>query len=132
MSADLGLLTLRLGACLMMLTHGIPKLQRVLAGNFSFGDPLGIGAVPSLFLVVFAEVVCVAAVLVGFRVRWAAVPVVVTMAVAAFVANAGEPFGEKELALLYGTAFLTLALTGGGRHSLDAKLAGRAPKPRRS
>ena len=42
----------------MMLTHGIPKLQKILAGNWEFGNPLGVGTELSLGLAVFAEVGC--------------------------------------------------------------------------
>lgn len=55
----------------------------------------------------------------GVKTRWSAVPVVVTMAVAVLVAHADDPFKVKELALLYGVAFLALVLTGGGRYSFD-------------
>ncbi|MFM7232895.1 MAG: DoxX family protein, partial [bacterium] len=59
-------------------------------------------------------------VLVGLFTRWAALPAVVTMAVAAFVAHAGDPFGDREMALVYLVMFATVALTGPGRFSIDA------------
>jgi uncharacterized membrane protein YphA (DoxX/SURF4 family) len=46
------------------------------------------------------------------------------MAVAAFIREAGSPFGERELALLYGAAAVMLLLTGAGRYSIDARLRG--------
>ncbi|MCW8803231.1 MAG: hypothetical protein OQK57_02445, partial [Ignavibacteriaceae bacterium] len=42
-SVNLGLLLLRLSAGGFMLTHGYPKLQRLLSGELRFGDPLGLG-----------------------------------------------------------------------------------------
>lgn len=120
MKADLGLLLLRLSAGLFMASHGWDKALRLASGNTQFADPLGIGALPSLILAIFAELVCAAAVAVGIWTRAAAIPVVIAMAVAAFVQLAREPFGEKELALLYGAAFLAIALLGGGRYSLEA------------
>jgi putative oxidoreductase len=37
-----GLLLLRIGFSAAMLTHGYGKFMKVLAGDFSFGDPIGI------------------------------------------------------------------------------------------
>lgn len=120
MKLDVGLLILRLSAGLMMMGHGWGKVSDLLAGKTQFADPLGIGAAPSLALAAFAEFFCALAVVVGFKTRWAAVPVVVTMLVAALVFHADDPFGKKELALLYAGAFLALVFTGGGRYALDA------------
>lgn len=120
MKADLGLLVLRLAVGLCMAGHGWGKALRLASGNTQFADPLGIGPLPSLLLVIFAELACAVAVAAGLWTRVAAIPVVIAMAVAAFVHHAHDPFGEKELALLYGSAFLSIALTGGGRYSLEA------------
>jgi putative oxidoreductase len=54
------------------------------------------------------------------------------MAVAFFVHHAGDPLGERELALVYLLAFTTLALIGGGRWSLDRWWTGRARRSGRS
>lgn len=128
MSLDTGLLLLRVGAGLMMAGHGWGKVADLLAGRSDFADPIGIGPVPSLALAAFAEFACALAVVAGFKTRFAAVPVVITMLVAALVVHAGDPWGRKELAAVYAVAFLALVLTGGGRFSLDAWLT---PKKRR-
>jgi len=122
MNADLGLLILRVAAGGMMLHHGWGKLHKVLSGQWGFPDPIGIGAKPSLALAIFAEFFCAALVVLGFKTRWATIPILVTMAVAAGIVLRGQPWGEKELPLLYGAAFLTLALCGGGRFALDSFL----------
>ncbi|MDX1502290.1 MAG: DoxX family protein [Thermoanaerobaculia bacterium] len=123
MKTDLGLLVLRLGAGGMMAVgHGWGKLLRVLDGRFGFADPLGVGAGVTLLFAVFAEFFCALAVAVGFKARWAAIPVLVTMLVAAFVHHAADPFGKKELPLLYAAVFLAVALGGAGRYALDRKL----------
>jgi putative oxidoreductase len=57
---------------------------------------------------------------VGLFTRWAAIPAAFTMAVAAFLAHAGDPFGDREMALLYLTLFTTIGLVGPGRFSIDA------------
>ena len=121
-SPDVGLFLLRMGAGALMLTHGFPKLMRILDGNFTFGDPIGIGPVASLILVTFAEFFCSLFVIAGFMTRASLVPLVIAMIVAAFIAHGGDPFGDKELSLFYLVTFTTLFLTGPGKFSLDQKL----------
>lgn len=117
---SLALLVLRVAAGGMMLFgHGWTKLARFTEVLSTFPDPLGIGPGFSLFLAVFAEVGCAAAVIGGLFTRIAAVPLVVTMGVAVFLVHAADPWAQKELALLYGAAFATLILAGGGDYSLD-------------
>jgi putative oxidoreductase len=120
-SRDVGLLLLRVGiGGLLAFGHGLGKVEKIFAGNFEFGDPIGIGAAASLVLAAFAEFVCSLAVAAGLWTRWSAVPPVVTMVVAAFVVHAADPWGRKELAVLYLVAFTVLILTGSGRFSVDA------------
>ena len=140
---SLGLLILRLGFGGYLMTHGWGKLQNVLAGKLdAFGDPIGIGVAPSLLLVTFAEFFCALFVALGLGTRIFAIPVVIAMGVAAFVAHGSDPWtmgtaaqrfmageseswGSKEPALLFLVAFLSLALTGPGRFSLDHLIAER-------
>jgi putative oxidoreductase len=105
----------------MMLFHGLPKFQKLIAGNFEFGNPLGIGAAPSLFLAVIGEFVCPILIIIGFKTRWAAIPAAITMFVAAVIVHGEDPFGTKEKALFYLVAFLTIALLGTGKFSIDKK-----------
>ena len=123
---DLGLLILRLGSGgLLIAGHGWGKLLRLLDGNLAFADPLGIGSAPTFLFAVFAEFLCALAVVVGFRTRWAAIPPLVTLATAALVHHAGDPWGKKELPLLYVAAFGALLLLGGGKYALDRWLKRR-------
>lgn len=120
MRSDFGILLLRVGAGLFMaLGHGWGKLANFsnIAGQFP--DPLGIGTTLSLGLAVFAEFFCAILVVIGLVTRWAAIPVAVTMAVAAFLVHAQDPFARKELALLYLVAFIAIAFNGAGRYSVD-------------
>ncbi len=132
-----GLLVLRLAMGGYMMTHGWGKLQMVLNGQADqFGDPIGLGSALSLYLVTFAEFFCALAIVLGLATRFAAVPLVFAMGVAAFVAHGADPWtmseaatrffaGEseswasKEPALIFLAAFLALALTGPGFFSLD-------------
>jgi len=118
---NIGLLITRIGFSALMLSHGIPKLMRLFEGDFSFGDPLGIGSTPSFFLTVFAEAICPMLIIIGFKTRLASIPVIITMAVAAFLVHGADDFATKEKALLYLVAFLGIALLGPGKHSVDRK-----------
>lgn len=119
-NGDLGKLILRIGFGGFMLTHGIPKMMKLFAGGeIQFADPIGLGAAASLILTVFAEVICAALIVVGFKTRWATIPLIITMIVAAFVVHADDPFGKKEFALLYAVGYLAISLLGAGKYSVD-------------
>lgn len=120
-----GLLVLRLAVGGMMLTHGLPKLQKLMTTPDKFADPFGVGPELSLALAVFAEVVCAGLLVAGAFTRLAAIPFFITMVTAAFVIHGADPFAKKELALLYGSGALTLLLAGAGRFSVDGWLASR-------
>ena len=117
----IGLLFLRVAFSGMMLAHGIPKLMKLVQGNMEFGDPIGIGSVPSFILTVIAEAICPLLIIIGYRTRFASVPVIITMAVAAFIVHGADPLGTKEKALLYLFGFVAVALLGPGKHSVDRK-----------
>jgi len=110
-----------------MLTHGIPKLMKLLAGNFQFGDPIGLGVEASLILTVFAEFLCALCVLIGLGTRMATLPLIITMAVAAFIVHGADPFGKKELALIYLGIYGVLFFLGSGKYSVDALLGRSKP-----
>lgn len=119
-SLDFILLLTRIAVAAFMLTHGYPKLMKLLAGGeIQFADPFGLGMTFSLVLVVFAEFFC--SILVGFGIgtRLATIPLIITMSVAAFIAHEADPFGKKEMALLYLVIYVFLLFTGSGRFSVD-------------
>ena len=64
----------------------------------------------------------------GLLTRVAAVFVMITMLVAAFVVHASDPFMKKEFALAYAFAAAALLIAGAGRWSLDARLFGGGRK----
>ena len=119
--ASFGLLVLRCAIGAMMLTHGLAKLSNFSALSQTF-DPIGMGGVLSLSLVIFAEVFCSIALILGLLTRLAAIPLIVAMCVAAFVTHAGQPFTAKELALLYLTFYSVIFMIGPGRYSIDRLL----------
>jgi putative oxidoreductase len=128
----LGLLFLRLGAAGFMLTHGYPKLMRLFSGEpVSFISVMGMSPELSLLLAVFAEFFCSIFILLGLFTRLAAIPLIITMAVAAFVIHSDDPFSTKEKALLFLLIFIVLLLTGGGRFSIDGILQKKTKKKER-
>ena len=116
---DSALALLRIVFSLLMMTHGWSKLERILEGNLSFGDPLGLGSTLSLYLVTFAELVAPIFIIVGFKTRIMALITSFAMAVAAFIAHGADPLAKKEMALLYLVGFLSVSLMGAGRYSID-------------
>ncbi|RFN57651.1 DoxX family protein [Marixanthomonas ophiurae] len=120
-SYHLGLLFLRLTFSGMMLTHGIPKLLNLIQGDIQFGDPIGLGPTVSLILAVIGEAICPLLIILGLKTRIAAIPTIITMAVAAFIVHGSDPLGTKEMALLYLFGFTAIALLGSGRFSLDRR-----------
>ena len=127
---DLGLLVLRVVPSGMMMTHGWPKFNRLMEqwgseDGVRFYDFMGLGPEVSLALTVTSELLAPAMMVVGWKARWAAVPAAFTMGVAAFVVHAGDPLGDKELAIIYCVSFVAVAALGAGRWSLDEALQRR-------
>lgn len=117
---DLTLLFLRIAVAAFMLTHGYPKLLKLFAGSeIQFADPFGLGMASSLGLAVFAEFFCSILIGLGIGTRLATIPLIINMSVAAFIAHGADPFGKKELALLYLVIYIFLLVTGGGKFSVD-------------
>ncbi len=124
--SSVGLLILRLGLGLFMAgLHGWGKLTKVANGDMAFADPMGIGESPSLVLAMSAEFACSILLVLGLFTRLACIPLIVTMAVAAFLVHGGDPWSEKELAHIYLAGYLTLLLTGPGKFSVDALIMKR-------
>ncbi len=119
-SIDLVLLLSRLVVASFMLGHGWGKFLKLTGPEpIQFSDPLGMGTTASLSLTVFAEVFCSLLIFFGLTTRLATVPLIITMAVAAFIVHASDPFGKKEMALLYLLIYLTIAIAGPGKYSID-------------
>ena len=122
---DILKLLLRLAFGGLMLLHGIPKVTKLFSTPFAeirFADPLGFGSGISLILTVIAELLFATFVLIGLRTRYATFPLIFTMAVAALVVHAGDPLKDREMALLYLTGYIAIAMLGGGKYSVDSLL----------
>lgn len=122
MQKDIALLLLRIAfGGLMFLNHGWGKLMKLFTGDPNkFADPIGLGAPFSLGLTVFAEALCAALLVIGLFTRWASIPLVITMLVAAFIVHGADPLADKEMSLLYLAAYSTIGLMGAGNFSIDA------------
>lgn len=121
--ADLGMALLRVFAGVALaLSHGLGKLppsERFIAGVAELGFPAAPLFAWSAGLAETAGGLLLA---VGLLTRPAAFFVFFTMMVAALGRHAGDPFGERELPLLFGFVALQFLLAGPGRLSLDALL----------
>lgn len=120
-SHDLALLVLRLWLGLSMLVlHGWPKLQKLIAGERKFSDPLGIGEFPTLITAVAVEALCAVLLVLGLFGRLAALMLAGMMAVAWGVVHQMKLSGEGsgELAFIYLAGFLTILIAGTGKYSV--------------
>lgn len=114
------ILIIRLFVGISMLTHGLPKLEMLIANdNIDFMNFLGLGSAISLVLAVFAEFFCSIFIIVGFLTRFASIPLMITMLTAFFVVHGSDPYATKELSLVYFFFYLTIFILGSGRLSLD-------------
>lgn len=119
------LLVLRIFFGALIMWHGIGKIVHFDQLAATFPDPLALGHRFSLVMAIFAEAFCGLAVIAGAFYRLALIPLIITMAVAMFVVHNGEPFANKELALIYFVMFVALYVMGAGCFSADDVIAQR-------
>ena len=117
------LLAARVVFGLLLMSHGIAKLQNFEALSATFPDPLGVGSRMSL--------VCAAGCVAGLLYRLALIPMVFTMCVAFFAVHGGDPFAARELALVYLVVFVLMYAAGPGRYAADTLIAQRIRAPKR-
>ncbi|MBL6592285.1 MAG: DoxX family protein [Flavobacteriaceae bacterium] len=117
---NIGLLLLRIVFCgAMIYGHGLGKLNKLIAGNLKFSDPIGIGEAPTLFLAVFSEFIAPIFILIGFKTKFFSFFPAATMFVAAFVVHLGDPFSRIEKAILFLAVFVFFMISGPGKYSID-------------
>ena len=120
---NIALLLLRIIFCgAMIYGHGISKLTKLLDGNWTFSNPIGIGEVPTLFLAVFSEFFAPIFILIGFKTKFFSFFPAATMFVAAFIVHINDPFSRMEKAILFLAVFTAFMLTGPGKYSLDKSI----------
>ena len=116
---NFGLFIMRISLGAIMLTHGIPKLKILFAGNGGeWLNPIGIGATPSLALAGTAECLGSLCIMLGIFTRVSSAVLAFNMAVAAFIFHSNDPFAVAELAFVFFTMYMALAFLGAGDFSL--------------
>ena len=118
---DAGKLFLRVSFSIMLLPHGWSKVNRLFADEIKFSDPIGIGELPSLILVTFAEFIAPILIILGFKTRWFCIFPIITMIVVAFIHKWDQGFFEIEKALLFLSGFIAISLIGPGKYSIDQR-----------
>lgn len=124
---DVGLFLIRAMLAAVFLFHGSQKLFGIfdgpgLAGFATWLDSLGV-PMPTLnaYLATFAEFFGGLALLVGYQVRLASIPLAITMLVGAVTAHSGFNFtkGGMEYPLTLAVVLVALFLIGGGKLSIS-------------
>ena len=117
--SDCSQLIIRLSFSALLMTHGWGKLSQFTLKAENFPDPIGLGSQTTIILAILAEFVASLFIAFGLFTRISAFGVVFMMAIIVFVFHGDDPFSQKEMALLYGFAFLSIMVAGGRRWSLD-------------
>ncbi|MCF7802999.1 MAG: DoxX family protein [Candidatus Marinimicrobia bacterium] len=118
---DIGLLWLRVLMGLGIMTHGYRKIFSGNMDGFANGvADLGF-PLPELFawLAALSEFAGGWMLVLGLGTRIAAIFLIGTMFVAAFLQHAGDSFGTREKSLMYLTMAGTVGIIGPGKFSLD-------------
>jgi len=125
-SIETGTVLLRIMLGAMMIMHGYGKVfgdnTKFIAGVGSMGFPAPEFFAWSAALSEFAGGIFL---ILGLFTRFWSVMAALTMAVAAFIRHADDPFKNKELALVYLVMSVALFLLGPGRASLDRLIFAR-------
>ena len=122
LNTDLASLILRLLFGGLFAYYGWQKLVNYDQILPMFEDIIGIGSRLSFNLVIFAELICGALVLLGFVTRLSVFPIFITMIVAYFIAHAKDPFQAKQIAFVLLVLCLVVFILGSGRYSIDGLL----------
>ena len=125
MQSSIVSLLLRVVLSVMMMIHGWPKFYKVLIGDWTFADPIGLGVGFSLVSAAFAEFICGIFLIIGFKSKWMAIPPAFVMFVAAFIIHADDGWRKMELPVLYLIGYLCIIILGSGRYSFDARFKSR-------
>ncbi|RYG31523.1 MAG: DoxX family protein [Chitinophagaceae bacterium] len=124
-NADIAALVLRLGFGILMIPHGLFKLNNFdeIVGEFmSFA---GLGSKISLWSVIIVEIGCSALLILGLATRLALIPLLVTACVIVFISHGGDIFGEAASGFSFLLAYITIFFLGGGKYSLDYLMSGK-------
>ena len=113
------LLVLRLGFGILLLHHGYLKLINFEQTQGFMINSLGIGKQATASLVIFAELICSAFIILGLFTRLACFPIIILLLVIIFKVGHADFFGKDEMAALYLIPFIALLFSGPGKISID-------------
>lgn len=119
---NLALLILRVGTGVLMMNHGYDKLVHFKEYAANFMNFLGLGGTVSLALVVFAEFFCSIFLILGLFTRFAAIPLIIDVAVAVVKGHDMKIFTEGEHAAIFFLVYVVILLVGPGRISVDGMI----------
>jgi len=126
---DLGLLLLRLGgAFLLLMVHGLPKLQHYAGELAHIDDPLHLGRTFTLWLALLAEVLCPLAIAAGLLTRLACLPILVLLLVSMLAVHPDWSLADGQFGWLLLVIFASVSVAGPGRYTLLAMLRPEASK----
>ena len=112
-------LFLRVFIGVLMLSHGIAKIENFDLMVDTFPDPLGMGRAISLTLILLAEVGCSILLVVGLMTRLAVLPLIFGMVIATFFTYPVITLSNIELQMLYLGIYITILMLGPGKCSID-------------
>lgn len=107
---------------LLLIGHGLPKIQSFGSISATFYDPMRVGHRASLILVILAELFCSMFLVLGLFTRIVAFIIVFEFSVAVFIVHHGLPLKEIELPALFLTSTFTIMIVGPGRVSVDGMM----------
>lgn len=124
---DAGLLFARVtGALLVLHVHGLPKLVHFSDELAHIDDPLHMGRALTLYCAIFAEVLCPILVALGLLTRLASLPFLFLLLVSMLLVHPDWSIADGQFGWLLIIVFGTIAISGAGRYSLDARLRNNA------
>jgi len=124
---SLGLAVLRIATGIVFIDHGYQKMFKMgIGGVTGFFGQIGV-PMPGVMatLITLLEVFGAVALIVGFLTRPLALAFALDMLGAIFLVQMKNGFPKYELEFLLLGASVALVLTGAGRYSVDAMIAGR-------
>jgi len=107
---------------LLLIGHGLPKIQNFSDLSLTFPDPLRLGHRSSLILVILAELFCSMFLALGLFTRIVAFIIVFEFSVAVSIVHHGQSLKIVEPAALFLTSVFTILIIGPGRVSVDGMM----------
>lgn len=119
---NFGIFVMRVIMGLIVVNHGYSKLIKFSVLKHKFMNFMHLGSTTSLSLIIFAEFFCGILLILGMFTRLAAIPVIIGMGVAFFIAMEADLFGKGELPGMLCAAAVAIFFVGPGRFSVDGMI----------